>query len=349
MKTYDIINAGPQNRFMANGRIVSNSGRLLQLQNLSKNYIDTLEEARDLIKLGTFEMVESIYGNTPEILSQLVRTMLIPKQGCEFIIADYSAIEARVLAWEAGEAWRLASFSAGKDIYCESASLMFHVPVVKNGINGELRQKGKQAELACGYQGSVGAMIKMGALDMGIKESELEGIVDAWRVSNPNIVSYWWDMERAAVETVTNHTPTVVKKIKFTFSNGTLWMHLPSGRKLAYLKPKMQADVTGNRMSLTFEGLGMNNKWSCQETYGGKLTENATQAIARDILAEAMIRMEKAGLELVGSVHDEVIIEAPIGKYTVKEICDLMSINPKWCRDMPLSAAGYIGNYYYKD
>lgn len=324
------------------------SGRLLQLQNLSKNYINTLEEARELVKAGSFDMIESIYGNTPDVLSQLVRTMLIPKPGCEFIIADYSAIEARVLAWEAGEAWRLAAFASGKDIYCESASQMFHVRVVKNGENGHLRQKGKISELALGYQGSTGAMIKMGALDMGLTESELPGIVDAWRTANPNIVSYWWDMERAAAETVREHTPTLVGKIRFTYSNGALWMHLPSGRKLAYLAPKLQPDPKGNRMCLTFEGVGQNNKWCRDETYGGKLTENCTQAIARDILAEAMLRMEKSGLEIVGSIHDEVIIEAPKGKYTVEDICELMSVNPSWCQDMPLTADGYTGNFYFK-
>ena len=325
------------------------SGRLLQLQNLSKNYIDTLEEARDLIKSGAFELVESIYGNTPDVLSQLVRTMLIPKPGCEFIIADYSAIEARVLAWEAEEVWRLKAFEDGKDIYCASASQMFHVPVEKNGINGHLRQKGKISELALGYQGSTGAMIKMGALDMGLKETELPTIVDAWREANPNIVSYWWDMERAATETVRDHTPKVVGKIKFTYGNGALWMHLPSGRKLAYLKAQMTPSKNADRMSITFEGVGTNSKWSRDETYGGKLTENATQAIARDILAEAMLRMEKHGLEIVGSIHDEVIIEAPRGKYTVEDICELMSIRPDWCRDMPITAAGYSGNFYYKD
>ncbi len=331
------------------------SGRLLQLQNLSKNYISTLDEARELIKLGCFEMVGGIYGNTPDILSQLVRTMLIPKDGCEFIVADFSAIEARVLAWEADETWRLDSFAAGKDIYCESASKMFHVPVVKNGINSQLRQKGKISELALGYQGSVGAMLKMGALDMGLGESELPDIVDAWREANPHIVSYWWDMERAAVQTLKTHEATVVgsnnstgSRIRFSYSNGTLWMTLPSGRKLAYIKPRMQPNTSG-RMSLNFECVGTNNKWSREETYGGKLTENATQAIARDILAEAMLRMENAGMDIVGSVHDEVIIEAPIGKYTVDEVCRLMSVNPEWCKNLLLSAAGYKGFYYFKD
>lgn len=191
MRTYDIVNAGPNNRFMANGRIVSNSGRNIQLQNLPQNHISTLEEARELVKMGCFDMVEAVYGNTPDVLSQLIRTMLVPKEGCEFIIADFSAIEARVLAWEAGEQWRLDAFKSGKDIYCESASQMFHVPVVKNGINGDLRQKGKVSELALGYSGSTGALISMGALNMGLKEAELPELVDSWREANPKIVQYW--------------------------------------------------------------------------------------------------------------------------------------------------------------
>ncbi|MCD7825523.1 MAG: DNA polymerase [Clostridiaceae bacterium] len=325
------------------------AGRLLQLQNLPQNHIDTLEEARELVKMGCFELVEMFYGNTPDVLSQLIRTMLIPKEGCIFIVADFSAIEARVLAWEAGEQWRLDTFKDGGDIYCASASQMFGVPVVKHGVNGELRQKGKVAELACGYGGSSGALISMGALDMGLKESELPGLIDDWRSANPKIVQYWWDVERAAVTTVKTHETTEVGKIRFSFSANTLWMHLPSGRKLAYMAPKMQPNRFG-RMAITFLGVGANNKWSRQETYSGKLVENATQAIARDILAEAMWRMERAGIEIVGSVHDEVILEAPTGKYTVEEICSLMAQNPDWCADLPLSAAGYEApHFYFKD
>lgn len=324
------------------------SGRLIQLQNLPQNHIETLDEARDLVKMGCFELLSMFYGNTPDILSQLIRTMLIPKPGCEFRIADYSAVEARVLAWEAGEQWRLDAFRDGKDIYCESASQMFHVPVVKHGINGDLRQKGKVAELACGYQGGAGALISMGALDMGLKESELQGLIDDWREANPAIVKYWWDVEKAATETVRTHEESAVGKIRFEFYGNALWMVLPSGRKLAYLSPKLQPNRFG-RMSLTFMGVGTNNKWSRQETYGGKLVENATQAIARDLLAEAMLRIEKAGYDIVGSVHDEVIVEAPIGVGSVEELCSLMSESPKWCPDLLLNAAGYSGQYYFKD
>lgn len=324
------------------------SGRGIQLQNLPQNHISTLDEARSLVKAGCFEAVEMLYGNTPDVLSQLIRTMLVPKEGCEFIVADFSAIEARVLAWEAGEDWRLEAFQNGKDIYCESASQMFHVPVVKHGINGELRQKGKVAELACGYGGSSGALISMGALDMGLKESELPDLINDWRGANPKIVQYWWDVEKAAIDTYKTHEEHLVGRLKFRCYASTLWMVLPSGRKLAYLKPKLQPNRFG-RMSLTFEGVGANNKWSRQETYSGKLVENATQAIARDILVEAMFRMEQAGLEIIGHVHDEAIIEVPAGRYTVEEVCALMSKNPAWCRDLPLAAAGYKGSYYFKD
>lgn len=643
-----------------NGRVwvTGNSGRNIQLQNLPQNHIDTLDEARNLVKMGCFEAVEMLYGNTPDVLSQLIRTMLIPKEGCEFIVADFSAIEARVLAWEAGEQWRLDAFRNGADIYCESASQMFGVPVVKNGINGELRQKGKVAELACiaegslvltdkglvpiesvtedhlvwdgeefvqhegiickgekevieyegltatpdhkvfvegqkepvyfgvaaacgahliqsgsgrtairlgedyqpgkkmeqivepllrsdrvygvwcnpvvnpwesnqrlikrlpillsteadscvasqttyccktavresdrprlsqlrrsrceirfsrsdggralpnqkiwsagqsdgnrqnkqrwelcsgkpsfcqsygeqskqavngsftlrprilavcsigscseaviwidtggnhpgcgdssvrekkklavyrgkvrvydirnagrrhrftvsgklvhncGYGGSSGALISMGALDMGLKESELPDLIQDWRSANPKIVQYWWDVEKAAVDTIKTHEPHRIGKIEFQYYSGTLWMVLPSGRKLAYLKPKLQPNRFG-RMSVTFEGQGgTGNKWCRLETYSGKLVENCTQAIARDILVEAMYRMEKAGMEIIGHVHDEIIIEVPKGEYTVEKICKLMSVNPDWCRDLPLNAAGYKGSYYFKD
>ena len=323
------------------------AGRGIQLQNLPQNHISTLDEARELVKMGCFDMIEVLYGNTPDILSQLIRTMLIPKDGCEFIVADFSAIEARVLAWLAGEQWRLDAFTEGKDIYCASASQMFGVPVVKHGINGELRQKGKVAELACGYGGGAGALISMGALDMGLKEDELPDIISSWRDANPEIVKFWYAVEKAAIETVKDHTDRTVGRIGFQFSANTLWIVLPSGRRLAYIKPKLQPNRFG-RMALTFEGLGANNKWTRGETYSGKLTENITQATARDLLAEAMRRMELAGLGIVGHVHDEVILEVPKGQYTVDDVCDIMNRNPAWADGLPLSSAGYTGNYYFK-
>ena len=323
------------------------SGRNIQLQNLPQNHISTLDEARELVKMGEIGMVESIYGNAPDILSQLIRTMLIPAEGHEFIVADFSAIEARVLAWEAGEQWRLDAFRRGDDIYCASASQMFGVPVVKHGVNGELRQKGKVAELACGYQGGAGALISMGALDMGLSESELPGIIDSWRESNPKIVQYWWDVDKAAVDTVKDHQERTVGKIGFRYHAGALWLVLPSGRKLAYIRPRLQPNRFG-RMSLTFEGTDAANKWSRGETYGGKLVENLTQAIARDILAEAMWRMEQAGLPIIAHVHDEVILEVPKGTWNVEDVCRLMAQNPAWCQDAPLNAAGYLAPSYYK-
>ena len=262
------------------------AGRGIQLQNLPQNHISTLDEARELVKLGCFDMVESIYGNTPDILSQLIRTMLIPKEGCEFIVADFSAIEARVLAWLAGEQWRMDAFKRGDDIYCASASQMFGVPVVKHGINGELRQKGKVAELACGYGGAAGALISMGALDMGLSEDELPGLIDDWRTANPHIVQFWWDIERAAIDTTQDHKDRKVGKISFQYASNTLWMVLPSGRKLAYINPKLKPNRFG-KMALTYEGVGTSGKWMRIEQYGGRATENCCQATARDLLAEA--------------------------------------------------------------
>ena len=325
------------------------SGRNIQLQNLPQNHISTLDEARELVKLGAFDMVEAIYGNTPDILSQLIRTMLIAKPGHKFIVADFSAIEARVLAWLAGEQWRMDAFKNGEDIYCASASQMFGVPVVKHGINGELRQKGKVAELACGYGGAAGALISMGAPDMGLKEDELPDLISDWREANPHIVQFWWDIEKAAVETIKDHQDRKVGRINISFSANTLWLQLPSGRRLAYIQPKLQTNRFG-RMSVTYCGLGQNNKWSRQETYSGKLVENITQATARDLLAEAMWRIEQAGIDIVGHVHDEVILEVPEGSMTVEDVCKLMNQNPAWADGLILNSAGY-GDcaYYYKD
>ena len=324
------------------------SGRLIQLQNLPQNHISTLDEARELLKMGAFDMLEVVYGNTPDILSQLLRTMLIPKDGCIFIVCDFSAIEARVLAWLAGEQWRMDAFERGEDIYCASASQMFGVPVVKHGINGELRQKGKVAELACGYGGAAGALISMGALDMGLKESELPDIIESWRTANPKIVQFWWDVEKAAMDTVNDHKDRTVGRVGFQFSANTLWIILPSGRRLAYIKPKLQPNRFG-RMAVTFEGLNAGNKWSRGETYSGKLVENITQATARDLLAEAMWRVERAGLDIVGHVHDEMILEVPEGTTTVEQVSAIMNQNPAWADGLCLASSGFWGRYYFKD
>ena len=328
--------------------VTGNSGRGIQIQNLPQNHISTLDEARDLVKMGCFDMVESIYGNTPDILSQLIRTMLVAKPGCEFIVADFSAIEARVLAWLAGEEWVLEAFRKGQDLYCTVASEMFHVPVIKHGINGELRQKGKIATLACGYGGAAGALISMGALDMGLKEEELPEIIESWRTANSHIVQFWWDVERAAVDTIKDHQERKIGRVGFQFYANTLWIVLPSGRKLAYIKPRLQPNRFG-RMAVTYEGLNAANKWARVETYSGKLVENITQATARDLLAEALWRMEQAGLSIVGHVHDEVILEVPVDSITVDEVCSIMNKNPAWADGLPLSSAGYTGTHYFKD
>ena len=325
------------------------SGRLIQLQNLPQNHISTLEEARELLKLGAFDMLELVYGNTPDILSQLLRTMLIPKQGHIFIVCDFSAIEARVLAWLAGEEWVLDAFRNGQDLYCTVASQMFHVPVVKHGINGELRQKGKIATLACGYGGSSGALISMGALEQGLKETELPDIIDSWRAANPKIVQFWWDVEKAAIETVKDHKDRTVGKVGLQYSANTLWLVLPSGRRLAYINPKLEPNRFG-RMSITFEGLNAANKWARIETYSGKLVENITQSTARDLLAEAMWRLERAGFNIVAHVHDEVILEVREGTVTVDEVSAIMNQNPAWADGLPLASSGYYGmKFYFKD
>ena len=434
------------------------SGRLIQLQNLPQNHINTLDEARELLKMGCFDMIDSIYGNTPDILSQLIRTMLIPKEGYEFIVADFSAIEARVLAWLAGEEWRIHAFENGEDIYCASASQMFGVPVVKHGINGELRQKGKVAELACisfdspvltdhglvpiqdvttemkvwdgeewvnhdgviyrgerevitydgltatpdhlvfappgfapsgfvpfsvitgnkavsagkrkvydirnagrnhcftvsgwlvhncGYGGGTGALASMGALDMGLKEDELPKLISDWRSANPEIVRFWRELESAAIATVKDHQDRDAGRIGVSYSSDKLWLVLPSGRKLAYINPSLERNKYGME-AIEFEGLNSANKWSRGQTYGGKLVENCTQATARDLLAEAMWRMEQAGLDIVAHVHDEVILEVPKGSITVDEVCAIMNKNPEWAKGLPLASDGYRGDYYFK-
>ena len=284
--------------FQFNGanRTARFSGRGIQLQNLPQNHIATLEEARELLKAGEFEMLRLIYGNVPDILSQLLRTMLIAKPGHEFIIADFSAIEARLLAWEAGEDWRLRAFAEGADIYCASASQMFGVPVVKHGINGELRQKGKVAELACGYGGSVGALKNMGALEMGLKERELPDLISSWRETNPNIVQYWWDVDRAANEAFRDRETHEVGRLKFRYSANTLWMVLPSGRRLAYCAPKLQPNQFG-RMSMTYMGVDAANKWSRIFTYGPKLVENC--------VAEGTLILSQRGLIPIETIRKE--------------------------------------------
>lgn len=324
------------------------AGRLVQVQNLPQNHIPDLALARNLVKRGEFDRVEMLYDSTPGVLSELIRTAFIPKPGCRFIVADFAAIEARVLAWFSGEQWRLDTFEQGGDIYCASASKMFHVPVEKHGQNAHLRQKGKIAELALGYGGSVGALTSMGALDMGLAEEELQPLVDQWRGANPHIVKFWWDVDAAAVRAFRNKTEVRLGALCFSCRSGMLFITLPSGRRLSYVKPRMLPNRFG-RESLTYEGVGESKKWSRIETYGPKLTENIVQATARDLLALAMLRLRNAGFEIVMHIHDEAVVEVPEGISSVDEICRIMSEAPAWAAGLPLRADGYECEFYKKD
>ena len=323
------------------------AGRLIQVQNLPQNHLPDLDTVRTLIRSGQFDTVELLYDSVPMVLSELIRTAFIPKPGHRFFVADFSAIEARVIAWIAGEQWRQDVFAAGGDIYCASASQMFHVPVEKHGINGHLRQKGKIAELALGYGGSVGALKAMGALNMGVPEEELKPLVDAWRLANPNIVRLWWDIDRAASTCAREKTTTECRGIRFIYQSGMMFIVLPSGRKLVYVKPRMGINRYGNE-SVTFEGVGEQKKWLRLESYGPKFVENIVQATARDILAEAMLQLDAHGYKIVMHVHDEAVIEAPADT-SLEDICEVMGQTPAWAKGLPLRADGYICDFYKKD
>lgn len=324
------------------------AGRLVQVQNLPQNHLVDLALARDMVKAGAFEAIELLFDSTPDVLSELIRTAFIPKPGCRFIVSDFSAIEARVLSWLAGEEWRLQTFSEGGDIYCASASQMFGVPVVKHGVNGELRQKGKIAELALGYGGSVGALISMGALEMGLSEDELPGLVNSWRGANPKIVQFWWDVDAAARKAVENKTSTRVGRIRFGYRSGILFVQLPSGRKLSYVKPRIAINKFG-RQGLTYEGIGESKKWLRIDTYGPKLVENIVQGTARDLLALAMLRLTEKGFPIVMHIHDEAVVEMPIGESSVEEVSAIMAVAPDWADGLPLRADGYECPFYKKD
>lgn len=324
------------------------AGKLLQVQNLPQNHLPDLETARALVQSGNFDALEMLYDSVPNVLSELIRTAIVPKKGCRFIVSDFSAIEARVLSWFAGEQWRLDTFTQGGDIYCASASQMFGVPVEKHGINGELRQKGKQAELACGYGGSVGAMKSMGAVRMGVKEEELQPLVDAWRQANPRIVQFWWEVDRAAKTCVKQHVPTQAGRLRFEYQSGILFIQLPSGRRLAYAKPRMGENRFGGE-AITYEGVGTGRKWERLETYGAKCVENIVQGTARDLLALALLRLEEAGYPVVMHCHDEAICEVPIGQGSVEEVNRIMAVSPEWAEGLPLKADGFETEFYKKD
>lgn len=332
-------------RFYGANRTGRFAGRLVQLQNLPQNHLPDLAEARSLVKQGNVEALEMLYEDIPDTLSQLIRTAFIPRTGLKFIVADFSAIEARVLAWLAGEKWRMRVFAEGKDIYCSSASQMFGVPVEKHGVNGHLRQKGKIAELALGYGGSVGALKAMGALDMGVREDELQPLVDAWRSSNPMVTTLWWDVDRAVKQCVHEHVSVRTHNIVFTYKSGFLIIKLPSKRCLYYVKPRVEENKYGGE-SVTYEGVGSTKKWERLESYGPKFVENITQAIARDILLYAMQTLKE--YRIVAHVHDEAIIETN-KNVSVQSVCELMGRTPPWAEGLVLRADGYECEFYKKD
>ena len=317
----------------------------MQLQNLPQNHFPNLENARALVRAGNYEGVRTCYDSVPDVLSELIRTAFIAPEGKLLYVADFSAIEARVLAWLAGETWRNAVFQNGGDIYCASASAMFHVPVEKHGVNGQLRQKGKIAELALGYGGSVGALKAMGATDMGLSEDELLPLVKAWRAANPHIVQFWWDVDKAAATAVRDKTATETHGIRFIYKGAMLFIELPSGRRLAYVKPAFGTSRFGSSV-LTYVGVGSTKKWERLETYGPKLCENITQAISRDVLCYAMqtLRQER----IVAHVHDELIIEAD-PSVSLPSICERMSKTPPWAKGLILRADGFVTPFYRKD
>jgi DNA polymerase len=321
------------------------AGRLVQLQNLPQNHMPDLKEARGIVKSGDHETLEMLYEDIPDTLSQLIRTAFVPKEGNKFIVADFSAIEARVLSWLAGEQWRNEVFANGGDIYCASASQMFRVPVEKHGVNAHLRQKGKIAELALGYGGSVGALKAMGALEMGILEEELKPLVNAWRQANPYIVKFWWDVDRAAKRCIKEKKSQEVQNIKFHYMSGMLFIVLPSGRKLAYVKPRIGENIFGGE-SVTYEGVGATKKWERIESYGPKFVENIVQAISRDILMYAMKTLSTCNI--VAHVHDEVIIEAD-QSLSLDMVCKQMGRVPPWAKGLLLDADGYECDFYKKD
>ena len=321
------------------------AGRLIQLQNLPQNHMAHLEDARSLVRSGDYALLSALYDSVPEVLSELIRTAFVPRDGYKFIVSDFSAIEARVLSFLAGESWRLKVFAENGDIYCASASAMFHVPVEKHGQNAHLRQKGKIAELALGYGGSVGALKSMGALEMGLSEEELQPLVDAWRTSNPNIVQLWWDVDNAVKTTVRQRLDTETHGIRFRYRSGMLFIVLPSGRQLCYVKPKMGTNKFGGE-SVTYEGVGSTKKWERIESYGPKFTENVVQAISRDILMYAMRTLSRCFI--VGHVHDELIIECSMD-VSPDAVCEQMGRTPPWIKGLNLRADGYETMFYKKD
>ena len=321
------------------------ASRIVQLQNLRRNDLLDLDEARELVKQSQKEALTALYEDVPDTLSQLVRTAFIAKEGFKFVVADFSAIECRVVAWLAHEDWVLDAFKHNQDIYCATAEKMFHVPVKKHGINGELRQKGKQCTLSCSYGGGEQAMIAMGALDAGMEVEELAPLVRSWREANPHIVQFWWDIDKAIKDCIIYESVRQVGKILIEYKKKMLFIHLPSGRKLSYVKPVIDYNRFGSE-SVVYQGLDMSKKWSKIESYGPKFVENITQAVARDVLMNSICNLRN--YRIVAHIHDELIIEVPEDS-DMKSICDLMATSPKWAKDLPLVADGYETKYYKKD
>lgn len=321
------------------------AGRHIQLQNLPRNDMPDLSEARELVRQGNYEALELLYDSVPDVLSQLIRTAFIPHEGMKFVVSDFSAIEARVLAWLAGEIWKSQAFAKGEDIYCSTASRMFGVPVVKHGINGGLRQKGKIAELACGYGGSVGALKAMGALEMGLPEDELQSLVQSWRSANPHIVSFWWQVDRAVKTAIKERIPMETRGIGFQYRSGMLFITLPSGRRLSYVKPWIGENRFGGE-SVTYEGIGATKKWERLESYGPKFVENIVQAVSRDILCYAMQTLRCCAI--VGHVHDELIIECD-RDVSIDAICEQMGRTPPWAEGLLLRADGYECDFFMEN
>lgn len=332
-------------RFYGANRTGRFSSKIVQMQNLPQNHMPDLAQARGLVRSGNYDALSMLYEDIPDTLSQLIRTAFVPQDGRKFIVADFSAIEARVLAWFAGEKWVSEVFEKGGDIYCETAARMFHCKVEKHGENASLRQKGKQATLSCGYGGSVGALKAMGALEMGMQEEELKPLVDSWRAANPNIVAFWWDVDRVVKECIKKKMPTQTHGIQFTYQSGMLFITLPSGRQLAYVKPRIGENIFGGE-SVTYEGVGGTKKWERLESYGPKFVENIVQATARDILCYAMQTLKNCAI--VAHVHDEIIIEAD-RRMSLAAVCEQMGRTPPWAEGLKLRADGYECEFYQKD
>lgn len=327
------------------------AGRLVQVQNLPQNHLPDLDDARNLVRTGQFDNMEFLYNSVPDTLSQLIRTAFIPSEGSRFIVSDFSAIEARVIAWFAGEQWRMEVFKTHGKIYEASASQMFKVPIDSIHKGSPLRQKGKISELALGYGGSVGALTNMGALDMGVEEHELKGLVDKWRSANPNISKFWWDCDKAAKKAIGERTTVNMQYgLKFIYDPGVLFIQLPSGRKLSYLRPKIVPHETFSGDKITYEGMEQTSKqWTTLDTYGPKIVENIVQATARDCLRDAMFRVDEAGFNIVMHVHDEVVLDVPIEVGSVEEINKIMGVDIEWAPGLLLKADGYECSYYMKD